>query len=190
MNALKILLVPAILAVSSAAFACDSYGGCYSPSYCYTPSYSSNYCYTPSYSSYASYGNSDYSNGYSAPYQSCTYSNWTYDQGHGYYYCTCSYRPSAYAPYSKYVCIYNRSYSNCVYYYNPVAKNYWGCYNIASKGFQVLGAADQRSTIAELPQDKFSAPVQQATIPGSQSGEKLTAPPALPADAVAALPAN
>ncbi len=173
----------------------------HSSSYQYTPSYSShssNYQYTPSYNNYSSnyasfdnysYGQPNYYNN-SASFNSLSYGTWSYDQGHNYYYCVCSYRPAAYSEVSKYVCIYNPQYGNCVYYYNPIQKQYWGRYDVASQGFSILASSDQRSTIAELPQDKFGAVVAQAGIPGSQAGEQLTAPPALPTDAVAALPAR
>ncbi len=176
MTSLKTLLVPAILFVAAAAQACDYYTPCYSNCY-------SGYSYNASYGS--GYGN--YTD--STPYKSCSYSNWTYDQSHGYYYCVCSYKPSAYSDYSKYVCIYNASYGNSVYYYNPTSKTYWGRYDAAAKGFSTLAAGDQKAVIADLPQDKFSAPAAQQVIPGSQANEQMPAPPALPTDNVATLPA-
>ena len=215
MTSFKLFLVPVVLlAAASAAFAGSPYHGSsygysshssynnyshnnysynnYSYSH-YTPSYSSDYCYTPSYNNYSSfdnysYGQPTYYN--NSSYTSLNYGSWTYDQGHNYYYCVCSYRPAANAEYSKYICIYNPQYSNCCYYYNPIAKTYWGRYDYNSKGFSILAGGDQRSSIADLPQDKFGAAVAQAAIPGSQVGENLTAPSALPTDAVAVLPAK
>ncbi len=208
MKTLKILLIPAVLlAAASMAFAGSPYG--YSNSYGHS-SYGYNHSYSPSYSSYTpsyhnsynsyngystfdnySYGSQYYNNyNYNNSYHSLSYSNWTYDQSHGYYYCTCSYRPSAYAEWNKYICIYNSQYGNCVYFYNPIQKNYWGRYDYNAKGFSLLAAGYQRGAIADLPQDKFPAVVAQTTIPGSQVAEQLTSPPALPSDAVAALPAK
>jgi hypothetical protein len=174
MNAFKTLLVPAILLVAAAsASACDSYG-CYDYSYSYYPSYS------------YSYNNYDYS----TPFHSCYYSSWTYSQPQNYYYCYCYYRASQYAPWSKYVCIYNRDYSNYTYFYNPSTQQYWGRFDQQAKGFSVLPEGDRKGAIADLPQDKFPTPVAQIGLPGSQVKEQIVTPPAPPADAVAALPAS
>jgi hypothetical protein len=200
-------LSAAVLLMATSAFAhgygcySGSYCHSYSPSYCYnscyTPSYCSNYCYTPSYSCYtpsyscytpsynycSNYCSSDYCS--TPSYNSCNYSNWTYDNSHGYYYCTCNFRGQD-GGFNKYYCIYNSSYGNCVYYYNPQKQMYWGRYDVASKGFSTLGDADQHGTIAELPQDRFSAPVAQLAIPGGANNQQMIAPPGLPTDNLAA----
>jgi hypothetical protein len=159
----------------------SSYSDHCSTGHCYTPSYSSyNYdtCYTPSYA--PSY----------TPFQSCYYSNWSYDQAHSYYFCTCYFKSCATADYSKYYCVYSPSCGNYVYFYNPVSKLYWGRFDEQAKGFAVLPAADQKTVISDLPQDKFGAPAAQVAIPGSQVAENMPSPPDLPAvSAVAAVAA-
>ena len=194
------LTASAVLLMATSAFA-HGYGyGCYSGSYChsyypsynycynscYTPSYS---CYTPSYSCYTpsyNYCNNYCSDYCSTPsYNSCNYSNWSYDNSHGYYYCTCNFRGND-GCWNKYYCIYNSCYGNSVYYYNPQKQLYWGRYDVASKGFSTLGEGDQHGTIAELPQDRFSAPVAQLAIPGGANNQQMIAPPGLPTDNLAA----
>jgi hypothetical protein len=140
-----------------------------------------------SYNSYSgynpTYASSGYRPQYAAPYRSCSYTPWSYDRVHGYYFCTCSVRSS------KYYCIYNTCYANCVYYYNPDKNCYWGRYDALDKSFSTLGPADQHATIAELPQDRFSAPTVGLAIPGVQTNEQISAPPALPTDNLVNQPA-
>ena len=183
MSTLKNLLAVAVLLASTtAAFAGSPYG-CHS-GYC-PPSYQA-----PSYgpTSYAPTYTSNYAPTCPTNFHSCNYSNWTYDQGHNYYYCTCSFRTSCNGEWNKYVCIYNQNCGNCCYFYNPVAKSYWGKYDYAASGFSTLQPDAQRGTIAELPADQFTTPAANIAIPGSQVNEQLIPPPGAPAAALAALP--
>jgi hypothetical protein len=168
---LAIALGAALFAVASPAFA--QFGQCHG-NYCY----GSNYYYSPSY-----YGNSQYS----------YYDSWSYSPQLKCYYCQFHYKP--YASYKGYIndyCIYNPSYAGKCYYYSPVSKYYYGCYDYSVKGYCLLGFDDRKSTIAAIPSGAFgkpgalpkisdiAAPANGVAAPAGAIDAPIQAPPGLP----------
>jgi hypothetical protein len=70
-----------------------------------------------------------------------------------------------------------------LYYYNPVAKLYWGRFDLQAKGYSLLAEADRKGLLKDIPESKFPVPGDLPAVPGGQDGEKVLTPPVdLPAD--------
>jgi hypothetical protein len=161
------------VAVPSAQAQCYGHSCYYGPSYYYGPAYSDTIQYS-------------------------IYKDWTYSPQIQGYYCQFSHKPYAsYNGYLNHYCVYYPNlYAGKAYYFDPVAKSYYGCYDYNAKGFCLLKIADRKSTIAAIPADAFGKPGALPKVtdlapangngnplldaPAGTTAPQIQAPPALP----------
>ena len=106
-----------------------------------------------------------------------SYSDW-HKSPYSYYYRYYYSRPNTY----DYVILYPKQ-PRYLYYYNPVAKVYWGRFDLKSKGYSLLAEADRKGLLKDIPESKFPEPGDMPQVPGGQDGEKVQTPPTdLPTD--------
>ena len=106
-----------------------------------------------------------------------SYSGWNKSPYH-YYYRIYHSRPKTY----DYVILYPTQ-PRYLYYYNPVAKAYWGRFDLKAKGYSLLAEADRKGLLKDIPDSKFPEPGDMPQVPGGDEGEKVQTPPTdLPTD--------
>jgi hypothetical protein len=106
------------------------------------------------------------------------YSSWHPSPYH-YYYRSYYYKPNAY----DYVIYYPQK-PRYLYYYNPVAKTYWGRFDIKTKGYSLLAEEDRKGAIKDIPENAFPEPGELPGVHGDKDADKVQAPPTddLPTD--------
>jgi hypothetical protein len=106
---------------------------------------------------------------------------YTHIPTYGYYYARYYYKPSVtYPSYQYHYCIYYPSRPRYIYYYNPLARVYWGRSEIGSKGekrYSILAEKDCRAELKEIPESAFPTPAAMPFIPGSDDKVAILPPP-------------
>ena len=104
------------------------------------------------------------------------YGGWNYHSKRTYYYSNYYYKPQTnYADYKHHYCIYYPSRPRYVYYYNPVARYYWGRYDLKEKGYSLLEEKDRKEDLESIPEEAFPKPGMMPPIPESTDGEEMLA---------------
>ncbi|MGE0607600.1 MAG: hypothetical protein AB7O62_10945 [Pirellulales bacterium] len=117
------------------------------------------------------------------------YYGWKYYPRQTYYYTYYYYKPTpSYPKYDYHTCVYYPSRPSYVYYYNPVAQQYWGRYDLEQKGYSLLAPEDRSGKLSDIPESAFPKPASMPEIPDSTDGETIPVPPAPPKDAPADAP--
>lgn len=102
------------------------------------------------------------------------YGGWNYHPKRTYYYSHYYYKPQPnYSGYKHHYCIYYPSQPRYVYYYNPVARHYWGRYDLKEKGYSLLAEKDRKEELTAIPDQAFPKPSAMPAIPESTDGEKM-----------------
>jgi len=102
------------------------------------------------------------------------YSSWNYHSARRYHYRKFYYKPQvSYSGYQYHYCIHYPAThypqrANYVYYYNPVARTYWGRYDLEQKGYSMLAEKDRKAKLADIPESAFPKPGKMPPIPGSK----------------------
>lgn len=89
------------------------------------------------------------------------------------YYRTYYYQPNAY----DYVLYYPKLQPRYLYYYNPVARTYWGRFDVKTKGYSLLAEADRKGALKDIPDSKFPEPADLPPVHGDKDQDKVEAPP-------------
>jgi hypothetical protein len=102
------------------------------------------------------------------------YGGWNYHPKRTYYYSNYYYKPqTTYSGYKHHYSIYYPSRPRYVYYYNPVARHYWGRYDLKEKGYSLLAEKDRKDDLTSIPEEAFPDPGTMPAIPESNDGEKM-----------------
>jgi len=107
--------------------------------------------------------------------------SYTYSPTYNYYYVRYYYKPTvSYTNYDYHYCIYQPSYPQYLYYYNPTSQTYWGRYELGSKGekrYSLLAEKDRKKELKDIPESAFPAPAAMPAIPGSDDKVAIEPPP-------------
>lgn len=109
------------------------------------------------------------------------YGGWI--QGHGYHYRQLYFKPyPSYVGYRHHYVVYQPSFPDHYYFFNPYKRVYWGRCAIGYGGdgqnaYSLLAEADRRPALAQIPPQAFPPPGPVPALPETRDGIKLDLPP-------------
>lgn len=104
------------------------------------------------------------------------YGGWNYYPTRTYYYSYYYYKPQpTYEGYKYHYCVYYPTTPRYVYYYNPVARVYWGRYDLEAKGYSLLAEKDRKADLKAIPETAFPKAGEMPKIPDADDDEKMLA---------------